>query len=346
MPALSIVCDWRDGAIAAVTVDANLPEPSAVLRGRTPDEALGLLGRLYAVCGHAQRACAELALTAAGAIAPGATRRAALAEAVARECATEHLWRLLLDWPKKLGVPGEAAGFASWYRRLVTDAGPWAGDLAEALAGGWLDGAPADLEAWGTLADFDRWVAAGRAPWAVLFAALRAAEAGCAATPATGGGLAAGETGACTQHAEHAWLTALLGAGRGLEARVAGRVVGLVRLVAALVGADGADQELDVDAGSPAARCGRAAIATARGVLVHDLTLDAGGRIASYAIRTPTEANFRHGGAYATLLAGRPARDAGAAGRLADLWALALDPCVAYAVRGSAIEGAGRSPDA
>ena len=336
MPALSIDVGWRDGAIDAVGIRADLPQPSKVLAGRTPAEALALLGRLYSVCGQAQRAAAELALAAASATTLAAGRHAELEAAVARECATEHLWRLLVDWPRKLGLADASARFAYWYRRIAADGAGWPCELRTEFASAWLGRDPACLEDWSTLAAYDAWTRGEQPSLAPVFAALRAADvsAGSAsrARPASGApDRAVVETGAYVQYGEHPWLAALTAAGRGLEARVAARVVALARLLDALVAPGAGDAEMELDAGSPADRCGRAAVTTARGVLVHDVTL-LDGRVVRYAIRTPTECNFAADGAYRALLATRPAADAAAAARLADLWALALDPCVPYTV--------------
>jgi hypothetical protein len=342
MPALAIDVGWHDGAIGPVGIRADLPQASRVLQGRTPAEAVALLSRLYAVCGHAQRAAAELALSAASAGPLAADRHVALEDAVARECAVEHLWRLLVDWPRKLGIAGAPDRFAAWYRRIGGAEQGWAADLVAELAV-WLGVPPERLDDWGTAAAHDAWAAAGASQYAQLFGALRAAElamagsAGASAMPA-----AYDETGAFVQYRDHAWLTALDAAGRGLEARVAARVVALTRLAAALAQPHRVDVELDLDAASPAAGCGRAAVATARGVLVHDVVLE-GDRIERYAIRTPTECNFAEHGAYRALVSARRARDAGGAERLADLWALALDPCVPYTVRATPVTTAAGS---
>lgn len=335
MPALSIDVGWRNGAIDAVGIRADLPQASKVLAGRTPAEALALLGRLYSVCGQAQRAAAELALAAASgtSLAPG--RHFELEAAVARECVTEHLWRLLVDWPRKLGVAGAPDRFAHWYRRIAADDAGWTNELAAELATAWLGCEPARLEDWRALDAYDAWTRAAGGTFATLFGGLRAAELAAAgdAVDGRGGAIAiAVETGAFVQYGEHPWLAALQAAGRGLEARVGARVVALARLLDALVSPAANDVELELDAESPAARCGRAAVTTARGVLVHDVSF-ADGRIAHYGIRTPTECNFAGGGAYRSLVTARRAADASGAARLADLWALALDPCVPYTVR-------------
>ena len=242
-------------------------------------------------------------------------------------------------------MAGAPDRFAYWYRRIAAADAGWPRELAAELASAWLGRAPAQLDDWGALDAYDAWMRTAGPGFAPLFAALRAAEP--SAAPAAGerrgsaAQAAAPETGAFVQYGEHPWLAALHAAGRGLEARVGARVVALARLLDALAAPGASDAELELDAASPAERCGRAAVTTARGVLVHDVTL-ADGRIARYGIRTPTECNFATGGAYRSLVAARRAADAPAAARLADLWALALDPCVPYTVR---VADAGRSAD-
>jgi hypothetical protein len=326
--------EFRAGTIATVDVRADLPQASRVLAGRTPDEALALLGRLYAVCGQAQRAAAELALCAAGGPALTADRRAALETGVAHEGVVEHLWRLLVDWPRKLGVTGAPDRFAYWYRRIAAREAGWH-ELERELAIDWIGAPVAPLVEWSELDEFDAWHRVSDTPFARLFAALHAAAPVEAARLA---GEGAPETGAVEQYADHGWIAALLGAGRGLEARVAARLVAASALIGALASPAECDSEVELDAASPAERCGRAAVQTARGMLVHDVRLE-DGRIASYAIRTPTECNFADGGAYRALVTQRNAADAASAARLADLWALALDPCVPYSVHVDGVTG-------
>ena len=121
-------------------------------------------------------------------------------------------------------------------------------------------------------------------------------------------------------------------AGRTLEALLAGRVVALVTLLGALE--SDPVSLVDLAATSPSPGRGLGSVATARGWLEHDVTL-ADGWVAAYAIRTPTERHFAADGPFAAHLRGRAATDAAAARRVAALWALAFDPCVAYAIAGA-----------
>ena len=127
MAALDIRVGWRDGAIRTVQIESERPEPSRLLAGLDAATVLALLSRLYAICGRAQRACAELALAAAGGVVLTLERRAELCRTVAAEAVQEHLWRLLLDWPKALGLPQQQAEFKRWYGRISADAACWPG---------------------------------------------------------------------------------------------------------------------------------------------------------------------------------------------------------------------------
>lgn len=333
MSTLDIDIGWAAGAIERVELRSHRPDTSRVLPGRTPDEALALLGRLYTVCGRAQRAAAEFALGAALGRSPTVERRAELLRACAIEAVQEHLWRLLVDWPRALGLLPAQERFAHWYRRCGADDADWPSALLEEIERSWI-GRPADaLAEWSDPAAWDAWLEDRGPALAALFAELRAAPAArrdagarTARTPRVA------ETGAVVQHAEHPCIAGLLAAGRGVEARAVARLVGLATLAGNLCGRGDRDLETEFDAGSRGPGRATAVVTTARGLLVHDVAL-ADERIASYSIRTPTDANFAADGAYVAQVRGRTAADAAEAVRIAELWALALDPCVPYAVR-------------
>jgi hypothetical protein len=325
--ALDIRVGWHDGAIRAIHIESVRPQPSRLLPGLDAATVLALLSRLYAVCGRAQRACAELALAAAGGAPLTVERRAALCRSVAAEAVQEHLWRLLLDWPKALGLPQQQAEFKRWYGRIAADAACWPVELRATLERDWL-GVPLErLAGFADLAAFAAWRAGSRAPLAALFARLGAEPAGASMAP--GSTLACESECALAACAEHPWVASLGVAGRWLEAHVAARLVGLATLVAAL--GSGAAVAIEMDAESPAPGRGVALVATARGMLEHDVTL-ADGRVDRYAIMTPTDANFAPDGPFVSRLRGRAAASPDLARRAAELWALAYDPCVAYAV--------------
>lgn len=327
MAALDIQVDWQSGAIRSLSIESVRPQTSRLLAGLDPGSVLALLGRLYAVCGKAQRACAELALAAAESATVTAEQRERLGRAVAGEAAIEHLWRLLLDWPKALGIPPQNADFKRWYGRIGAEAACWPAELRATLELDWLGLPVEQLTAFADLAAYARWRGDSHAPLAVLFARLGAEAAAASLQP--GGTLAAESECALAACAEHPWLAALGAEGRWLEAHVASRLVGLATLLTAL--AAGAATPVEMDAESPRPGRGVALVATARGMLEHDVTL-ASGRVERYAITTPTDCNFAPDGPFAARLRGQPAQSPAAARRAAELWTLAFDPCVAYAV--------------
>lgn len=81
-----------------------------LLQGRRPADAAALVPRLYAICGHAQGAAAAAALRAAGAGAAGMPTPSAWM--VVLEALQETLWRLLIDAPRSLSLPPQAAAVA------------------------------------------------------------------------------------------------------------------------------------------------------------------------------------------------------------------------------------------
>ncbi|MEA3292548.1 MAG: nickel-dependent hydrogenase large subunit [Pseudomonadota bacterium] len=114
----------REGArVTGVAIESSRPLQAArIFEGRTPDEVLRLLPRLYSVCGTAQAAAASRALAGALGVAPAADVTAARLLLVWLETAREHLWRILLDWPEFL-EEAPATGPAASLSRLLPEAG-------------------------------------------------------------------------------------------------------------------------------------------------------------------------------------------------------------------------------
>ena len=90
---------------AAIPV-LGLREPLAerLLHGRAAALAPALLGRLYALCGHAHRICAEMALQALQTPATPIHMDAAQRQALWRDTLREPVRRLVLDGPRLLGA--------------------------------------------------------------------------------------------------------------------------------------------------------------------------------------------------------------------------------------------------
>ena len=120
MAAIDVGVDCDDGRVREVRVRARTPNASKVLLGLEAPAVAAVLGRLYSICGAAQRACAELALSAATAHPLAPDRHRHLAAGVAAEAIQEHLWRLWLDWPRLLDLPPQQAAFTHWYGAIRT----------------------------------------------------------------------------------------------------------------------------------------------------------------------------------------------------------------------------------
>lgn len=104
---------------AEVCVAASPPAPlSRLLVGQTVGEVLRRIPRLYSVCAMAQGLAAAQACEQALGIEVSAHQGAARRLLVNVESAKEHLWRILLDWPRLLGEPG-SEGMPSGISTLV-----------------------------------------------------------------------------------------------------------------------------------------------------------------------------------------------------------------------------------
>ena len=85
---------------------------SNLFSGRTAAETAAVLPRLYSICSKAQSQACAAALEAATGLEPSYQALFARRLAVALETVREHLWRLLLDWPRLLGEPPDQASAA------------------------------------------------------------------------------------------------------------------------------------------------------------------------------------------------------------------------------------------
>jgi coenzyme F420-reducing hydrogenase alpha subunit len=77
---------------------------SHLFEGKTIDETLGLVPLLFNVCGQAQRTAAVRAIESAQGNAAGVEVEHARDRLVQLETLREHLWRVLLDWPRFYGA--------------------------------------------------------------------------------------------------------------------------------------------------------------------------------------------------------------------------------------------------
>ncbi len=291
----------RAGRVAAVEVASERPLVAGALRGQPADRAVALLPLMFSLCGRAQGTAARLALAAAR----GEAAATAYDASIASEIAGEHLWRLLVDWPRAVGLPAAETLFVEGRRRLAqADFPPWARErlidaasIIEQLLACLVRLPEAKRVVPHFLPQFD--AAGSLAFWPRLGGAFAAAP--------THGGRAA-ETGALARNPAAA-------GDRPIADRVRARVNELLSMAPGRAGAV-----------TVAAGIGRAVVETARGPLMHELTLE-GDRIADYVIVAPTEWNFHPEGPLRDWLSGLPAD---LAAELAPRAVLALDPCVPW----------------
>lgn len=340
----------------------GVPTPGA-LRSTRPDWADRLgnglpahalpdaLAALFNLCGHSHRACSRLALHALGA--HDAPHADALAAALRRETALEHVRRIGLDWPRLLAPQAglHGAAIAALRRCPLNDPAardPW-GDMAAWLdnellrvpARSWLtrwhNSGTAWLQAWSTR--HDGWLASLLAqaqpndrplPWqdsVALHAATDgladldealAHEPGFAARPHWHGRPA--HTGSW-QRATPVQTGLPVGSWGLLGARLAE----LARLSLAT---PAEASPLTWGAQRRGERGAIAWVEMARGLLVHRVVLDAAGsRVAACQVVAPTDWNFHPEGVAARAVSAlRGSATAGAA----RLLVAAFDPCVPF----------------
>jgi len=316
------------GRIAAANVNVQRPRLAPLLVGRSATSVASLVPQLYAVCAGAQGAAINAALSAARGDIP-ATQVAA---AVRAEAAGEQVLALLT---------GVAQAFAARLRRAIADPGA----LLQILENVMLK---TPLREWLSFESFESlrdWAEAKDSPLAEecrrrvalaepaphadsLLPVLEAAD-GLADWPVLTEDFAgapswmgrAAETGATARLGAHPLVQALAQRpflqhwiARLIE--LAGYAAGDSRLLCGRVSA------VRVSAGR-----GRAAVETARGTLLHEVTLD-GARVLDYVIVAPTEWNFQPNGAVRHWLEGMPSASGEVALALAKRAVEALDPCV------------------
>lgn len=307
-----------------------------LLRGQPGDAAVQRLPLLYSLCGQAHRLTARLAVNAARL---GTTQVDPLAvQALQAENRREHLRRLVIDWPARLGfTPPAIEVLREWELAPEATMGAWL-DMPLAT---WLAHWQADprqaLRSWAQRSQ--HWLAAA-------LAACRDDDLPLAVRPLRLGADSASlgyiteqlrstldfpqhpdlqglpcETGCWTREAQTApeqfdssWLR--LGAHIAELARLA-----LPRPAKLAIGA------LNLGPGE-----GLAWSETARGLLIHRVCLDLeepGGRICDYQVIAPTEWNLHPHGALARALAAL-APGTARSERQARLLMAAYDPCIRF----------------
>ena len=341
----------RDGySVSATQIRSTRPMAAQILKGKTPAQVLQIVPLLFSVCGRAQGAAASAALQAAqqGASAVSAT----VERTIACEAMQEHLWRVMLDWPRLQGLPQQEQRFTGWYA-MLRKIGAGETDMSVFLHEFERDGLGMPLAEWWALDSYRAlqiWFSKVHSPVAQslfklavleqdrqgraearLLPAWTAAEAqkacagkwdaGFSARPEWLGGAA--ETGAWAYFADSKLLRDTW---QQTGSKVLVRLLARVMDVAEMAGGSAAPR---LDVASPSAGEGIAVVRTARGLLMHHVRL-AAEQVAEYEIVAPTEWNFHPDGAFAQDMRGLVELDAGRLQQMAHIEVLSLDPCVAY----------------
>ena len=111
---ITVTLHWDGQRVQHVGLASTRPlAASRVLLGRATAEAAALVPRLDALCGQAQgAACAAALRAAAGHDGEAEGLPEVNAGAVVLEALQETLWRLLIDAPRSLSLPPQAAALA------------------------------------------------------------------------------------------------------------------------------------------------------------------------------------------------------------------------------------------
>ena len=314
---LELTLNCAQGRIAALGIVHHQAPATRLLLGLPVARAVALAPSLFTLCARAQGAAAR----AAGQAAQG-NAGAAQDPVVAAEAAQEHLWRLMIDWPRELGLASQEKLFAHWRRLLLADPQALHGsDLLSFLGAGFFGMAPGEWLSISDTAALQAWAENGRSLAARLCKALLSEETEARA------GIDPTETGAYARRQAEPLLAAC--AARPLLVRLLARLRELAAMVLQerSLPLPGAVVALALAPGRGLAR-----VETARGALLHEMEI-AEGRVLSYRIVAPTDINFRNQGPLASLLLGRDCAAAETAQVLARRAVLALDPCVAWTLQ-------------
>jgi hypothetical protein len=272
-----------------------------VLLGKTPDEAVRLVGLVHNLCAQAHRAAC---LAATGQTIPDDAARAVMLEIL-----REHLVILCRAAPPLLGLAPVSLPLP--FSRLGAAFAPGGAPLRETLSCALFGAAPGAI--------FSPHSIVSSTFFGPLFAALAAREktAGLEANDI----VVAEDPTFFARIAQDPAFALPLNAGP-LSARLMGRLFEIHRLL----GAFGTAQEANY--APRILHAGMAQVAAARGTLTHSTTI-VGGLIADYSIETPTALMLGDAAPLARFLAGI-ARLKGADEALIRLALIAFDPCVPY----------------
>lgn len=349
---LTLVVIWNGDTVKATEIRSTRPMAAQILKGKTPAQVVQIIPLLFSVCGRTQGAAASAALQAAQQNAQ--IEFAAVERAIVCESMQEHLWRVMLDWPKLLGLVQQEQRFVEWYallRKIAADEIGMAVFLRE-FERDFLGMPVAEWRALDSYCALQKWWNKVHSPLPQLLAKLEEMEqgkqeaSGISLLPAWNATEAnqacsgrwdaafaaqpdclgeAAETGAWSYYSDDKLLCDVWQqSGSKALTRLLARVMDM-----AVMASGDAVSRLDVT--SPEAGEGIAVVRTARGLLMHHVRL-AAGKVTTYVIVAPTEWNFHPDGAFAKDMRGLQERNVVRLQQTAHIAALSLDPCVAYEI--------------
>jgi hypothetical protein len=349
---LSLDVLWDGVSVCGTDIRSTRPMAAKLLTGRTPEQVRQVVPLLFSVCGRAQGAAANAALHAARQSTwtdAGDAERMIVCEAM-----QEHLWRMMIDWPKLLGLPPQEQRFMTWYAMLRKIAfgememavflNEFERDCLGMTVREWrrMSGYSA-LHTWWTKADstvaqllatleelgLDTRIAGDihlLPAWSANEIQLACAgrwNADFSARPDWRG--CAAETGAWTYYTDEPLLDGVWRqSGSKALTRLLARIIDLAEMASG-------NAVMRLDVSSPETGEGIAVVRTARGLLMHHVCLVAE-KVTDYQIVAPTEWNFHPDGVFAQDMRGLAGTDVERVQLLTHVEALSLDPCVAYEI--------------
>ncbi|HEY9080085.1 hypothetical protein [Magnetovibrio sp.] len=317
------------GQVSAVKIDSTRPRGVAkVFAGRTPEETVGLLGRVFSLCAMAQTVAGLEALEDACGVNVAAPHRAARDILREAEMLTQTLLRVCMDWPRVLDMPPAVeVARAALSAQAGLEADLFDGQNWKVIGGVAMS---PDEDALRTrLCDLQDVVAKTFDPGGLAETLVAALDRrGLNGFGALGEGVAP-ESGALSRHWNDADVAAArIAFGAGLRARLLARFADMRSLPVSLLNAVGELHPCSGREFNPNANgAGTATVETARGALTHTVSVK-DGKISTYVIDAPTDLNFLNDGVVATGLLGAAAVDPDALNAAAELHVLAVDPCV------------------
>lgn len=346
---------WDGRSVVSTEIRSTRPMAAQMLNGKTPTQVMQIVPLLFGVCGRAQGAAAVAALQVARC--EKDKTAATMERAIVLESIREHLWHMMLSWPKMLGLETQEKMFAGWHPLLSKHA---TGEIGEFDAPVFLRefelnylGMP--VAEWRLLDNYStmqHWWCRAQSPLARLLAKLDGMKFGdqgmagigllpswsaAEAQQACGGRWGAEfssrpdclgeavETGALSYFTSDKLLNDVWHQSRfRLMIRLLARVLDVIDMASG-------NAPARLDATSPAEGAGIAVVRTARGLLMHHVQL-AAEKVANYVIVAPTEWNFHPDGSFAKEMRGLREHDAVRLQQTARIAALSLDPCVAFEI--------------